>query len=140
MTWGVSFYKDESGALPAQDFLRTCPVTVRSHLTAVLKAVRDAPPTRFSGGGQWEAMHGSMGGYFEVRATGPGRRQYRLFCRLENGSIEHLQRCGFDRPQLVVIAGMIKPNAKLFSDREYEKHVRVHGERYLETYPRPVTS
>jgi len=30
-----------------------------------------APPPRFSGGGKWEAMHGDMAGYYEVRATGP---------------------------------------------------------------------
>ena len=34
----------------------------------------------------WEAMHGEMGGYYEIRVTGPGREHFRLFCRLENGT------------------------------------------------------
>jgi hypothetical protein len=32
----------------------------------------------------WEAMHGSMGGYYEIRVSGPGKVQYRLFCILDN--------------------------------------------------------
>lgn len=28
-------------------------------MLAVLKAVADAPPPQFSGGGKWEAMHGA---------------------------------------------------------------------------------
>jgi hypothetical protein len=50
---------------------------------AVLKAVSEAPPPRFSGGGYWEAMHDEMAGYYEVRVDGPKRRHYRLFCVLE---------------------------------------------------------
>lgn len=42
---------------------------------AVLEAVRAAPPPAFSGGGKREAMHGTMAGYYEIRVTGPGRRQ-----------------------------------------------------------------
>ena len=60
-------------------------------LIAVVKAVADAPPPAFSGGGKWEAMHGSMRGYHEIRVTGPGRRHYRLFCILDNGSAEELE-------------------------------------------------
>lgn len=73
---------------------------------AVLEAVRRAPPPAFSGGGKWEAMHGTMGGYYEIRVTGPGRRQYRLFCCLENGTPEELTERGFTEPQIVVINGM----------------------------------
>lgn len=51
-------------------------------MLAVLDAVAEAPP-QFSGGGKWEAMRGTMGGYYEVRSTGPNREQFRLFCILE---------------------------------------------------------
>ena len=104
----------------------------------MLEAVRAAPPPAFSGGGKWEAMHGSMGGYYEIRVTGPGRRHYRLFCILDNGSADELAERGFAAPQIVVINGMVKPNASLFTDGEYEKHVRRLGDRYLATLPRPI--
>jgi len=100
--------------------------------------VRDAPPPQFSGGGKWEAMHGAMGGYYEVRVTGPGRMHYRLFCRLENGTAEELSERGFDRPQIVVINGMSKRNATVFSDREYKTGVRDLGDDYLSNLPRLI--
>ena len=52
-------------------------------IVAVVKAVADAPPPAFSGGGKWEAMHGEMSGFYEVRVDGPKRRHCRLFCFLE---------------------------------------------------------
>lgn len=82
MAWDVIFYAAANGSVPADDFLRGCPKKVRARLIATLDAVAEAPPPRFSGGGQWEAMHGDMGGYYEVRAQGPGREQFRLFCIL----------------------------------------------------------
>ena len=83
MPWGVVYYRTADGQVPADEFLDRCPDKVEATILAVLEAVRRAPPPAFSGGGKWEAMHGSMGGYYEIRVTGPGRRQYRLFCRLE---------------------------------------------------------
>lgn len=109
-----------------------------ANLLAVLKVVRAAPPPAFSGGGKWEAMHGTMGGYYEIRGTGPGREHFRLFCRLENGTEAELAERGFDRPHIVVINGMRKPNAQLFSDSEYRKHVRNLGDVYLGDVPRSV--
>ncbi|MCK9247650.1 MAG: hypothetical protein M0P31_01540 [Solirubrobacteraceae bacterium] len=105
---------------------------------AILEAVRAAPPPAFSGGGKWEAMHGSMAGYYEIRLTGPGRRHYRLFCILENGTSDDLAARGFDAPQIVVVNGMVKPNATLFTDREYARHVRALGDDYRSRLPRPV--
>lgn len=32
-------------------------------------------------------MNGTMGGYYEIRVTGPARAQYRLFRRLGNGTL-----------------------------------------------------
>jgi hypothetical protein len=48
-------------------------------MAAVLKAVAEAPPNAFAGGGYWEAMHGTMAGYYEVRVNGRDRRHCRLF-------------------------------------------------------------
>ena len=140
MPWGIVYYADKDGNAPALEFLMSCPVKVRAKLAAVLDAVRAAPPPAFSGGGKWEAMHGSMGGYYEIRVTGPGRQHYRLFCVLDNGTSEELAKRGFDRPQIAVINGLVKANATLFTDSEYGKHVRRPGERYLATVPRPIAT
>jgi len=138
MSWGIVYYEDAQGNVPADEFLDSCPTKVEATLLAVLQAVRDAPPPQFSGGGKWEAMHGAMNGYYEIRVTGPDRTQYRLFCRLENGTPEQLAQRGFASPQIVVINGMAKPTRTLFSDREYKKYVRDLGDRYIATLPRPV--
>lgn len=71
MAWDVVYYKAPDRTVPAIDFLDGCPVKVAANLLAVLDAVAESPPPQYSGGGKWEAMHGSMGGYYEVRATGP---------------------------------------------------------------------
>lgn len=95
MVWGVVYYMTKAGKVPAEKFLDACPAKVDARFAAVLDAVRKAPPPQFSGGGYWEAMQGSMGGYYEIRLTGPGRRQYRLFCILDNGSSKELRERGF---------------------------------------------
>jgi hypothetical protein len=138
MGWGVVYFKTADGLVPAENFLDACPPKVEATILAVLEAVRAAPPPAFSGGGKWEAMHGSMAGYYEIRVTGPGRRQYRLFCLLDNGSPDELDARGFDRPQIAVINGMVKANAKLFTDAEYKKNVRALGEEYLSALPRRI--
>ncbi len=138
MQWGIAYYQAPDGSIPGLGFLDGCPVKVAANIYAVLEAVRAAPPPAFSGGGKWEAMHGTMAGYYEIRTTGPGRQHYRLFCRLENGSTAELKALGFDRPQIVVINGMAKKNASLFSDRDYEKHVRYLGDEYVRRTPTPV--
>jgi len=136
--WAVAYYQAPDGSIPGRDFLLSSPNNVAANLFAVLEAVRAAPPPAFSGGGKWEAMHGAMAGYYEIRGTGPGRLHYRLFCRLENGTTAELKALGFDEPQIVVINGMVKKNASLFTDRQYKKHVRDLGDDYLSRTPRPV--
>ena len=79
-----------------------------------------------------------MNGYYEVRRIGPGREHYRLYCILENGTPEELAERGFDGPRIVVINGLCKRNATLFSNAEYKRHVRDHGSRCHATLPRPV--
>lgn len=138
MKWGIAYYQAPDGAVPVREFLDGCSAKVRAKLLAVLEAVRQAPPPAFSGGGKWEAMHGDMGGYYEIRCTGPGRAHFRLFCILENGTEQELEKLGFDGPQIIVINGMRKPNAQLFTDAEYRKHVRVLGEAYRSDVPRSI--
>jgi Txe/YoeB family toxin of Txe-Axe toxin-antitoxin module len=140
MPWGVVYYRTRRGYVPAEEFLDACPVKVEATILAVLEAVRAAPPPAFSGDGKWEAMHGSMSGYYEIRVTGPGRRHYRLFCLLDNGTDAELRKRGFDRPQIAVINGMVKKHMTEFTDAEYRKHVRDHGNHYLATFPRPIAT
>lgn len=139
MKWGIVYCETKGGKVPAEEFLQRCPAKVEARFYAVLEAVRDAPPPRFSGGGYWEAMHGGMGGYFEIRLTGPGRRQYRLFCILDNGSRKELGERGFDRPQIAAITGMRKDSGRKFSERDYSK-VRKLGSEYLRDCPRRIAT
>jgi hypothetical protein len=82
-------------------------------------------------------MHGTMAGYFEARKQGPGREQFRLFCLLENGSVEELARRGFRRPAIAVIAGLRKPWMTTFSEKEYGA-IRQMGEDHKSRYPRRI--
>ncbi len=100
---------------------------------AVVKAVADAPPPAFSGGGKWEAMHGNMGGYYEVRVDGPSRHHYRLFCVLERDGAA----LGIGGPSLVILTGMDKGFRTTFSEADYAK-VRVVGDEYRRRAPRSV--
>ena len=62
------FDNDVNQSIPGQNFLNNiCPEKVRTTFRAVLIAVAKAPPKRFAGGGYWEAMHGDMSGWYEVR-------------------------------------------------------------------------
>jgi hypothetical protein len=84
-------------------------------------------------------MHGAMGGWFEIRLTGPGREQFRLFCLLENGTIHEMAKRGLPRPAIAVITGMRKPWRTTFSDRDYE-HVRDLGTEHQRNYPRKLAT
>jgi hypothetical protein len=103
------YYKAADGSVPALEFLDACPGKIDAEFTAVLDAVAAAPPPQFSGGGKREAMHGTMTGWHEIRVTGPGREQFRLFCLLENADDEELMRRGLRKPAITVITGMRKP-------------------------------
>lgn len=116
----------------------TLPPKIAARFDVVLDTIRHAPPPRFSGGGFWEAMHGTMNGYYEIRITGPGRVQHRLFCILDNADGEGLAERGFDEPQVAVINGISKRSGERFTDAEYERAVRDLGDNYLATLPRRV--
>lgn len=132
--WFIEFLQDpESNSVPARAFLESCPQSVADKFAAVLKAVAEAPPPAFRGGGYWEAMHGDMAGYYEIRIDGPQRRHYRLFCVLENPGTG----VGLKGPSLVVLCGMEKPFRTTFSKRDYAR-VRDLGERFRSSVPRSI--
>lgn len=133
--YGVAYFRrhlddDPAMATPGREFLRACPIKVRATMIAVLTQVAAAPPIRFAGGGYWEAMHGQMTGYHEVRVDGPGRRHYRLFCLLDSQA----QGLG---PLLVVIAGADKPFRTTFGEDVY-RVVRNLGDEYKGRQPRSL--
>jgi len=69
LPWAVIFHQAPGKRMPALEFLDDCPGTIDAQFTAVLDAVAAAPPPRFAGGGKWEAMYGTMSGWYEIRAT-----------------------------------------------------------------------
>jgi len=135
-TYLIAYFKrhhddDPGQAIPGREFLRSCPPKVRATMSAVLTQVAAAPPHRFAGGGYWEAMHGEMAGYHELRVDGPGRHHYRLFCLLDT------QAHGLG-PLLVVLTGAHKPFRTTFPESIYAD-VRALGEEYLKRNPRSVS-
>ena len=135
--WAIVYYETRDGSAPALEFLDGCPGKIDAQFVAVLDAVAAAPPPQFSGGGKWEAMHGSMGGWHEIRLTGPGREQFRLFCVLENAPDEKLLRRGFTKPAIAVVTGMRKPWRTKFSETDYSR-VRRLGDEHKANHPRRI--
>jgi hypothetical protein len=136
--WRIHFFQrhaadDPSKGVPGREFLGACPDKVKMTMLAVLKAVADAPPPQFSGGGKWKAMHGSMAGYHEVTVNGPNRHHYRLFCLLERDG----GALGLGGPSLVVLAGLDKAFMTTLSENDYAK-VRALGDEYRARSPRSV--
>jgi hypothetical protein len=127
----VYFKRIRDSSVPAREFLRDCPASVRAKFSAVLVTVASAPPKKFSGGGYWEAMHGEMIGWYEVRVSGPNRRQFRLFCFLD------YQAIGEENPLLSVITGMDKAFQTVFKASEYQK-VCLLGLEYWSVNPRSL--
>jgi hypothetical protein len=122
---------DPTRATPGHEFLNACPTKVRALMRAVLAQVAAAPPKRFAGGGFWEAMSGDMSGWFEVRADGPKRHHYRLFCLLDYEAEAR------EKPLLVVIAGLDKPFKTTLTDSQYLA-VRALRDEYRCRNPRSV--
>jgi hypothetical protein len=79
----------------------------------------------------WEAMHGEMTGYHEVRVTGPGREQFRLFCLLDSDGP------GLAGPAIVALDGRRKPFMTKFSSSEYAAVKKV-GDAYKARSPRRI--
>jgi hypothetical protein len=104
-------------------------------IVAVVKAVADAPPPAFSGGGKWEAMRGDMAGFYEIRVDGPKRRHYRLFCILERdgGGV------GLGGPSVVLLTGREKAFMTVLPAADYAE-IRALGAEYRRRIPRSVMS
>lgn len=86
--WLIHYFQhhpddDASSAVPARDFLESLPPATAADFGAVLDAVAKAPLPAFSGGGKWEAMHGNMGGIYEVRITSRGANHASFACWYE---------------------------------------------------------
>jgi hypothetical protein len=136
--WSIHFFQrhehdDQSKPVPGRKFLDSCPDKVRMTMLAVLKAVADAPPPSWSGGGKWEAMHGDMKDYYEVRVDGPKRHHYRLFCVLERKGAD----VGLGGPSIVVLTGLDKPFLTVIAPSDYAA-VRVLGDEYRARKPRSI--
>lgn len=124
--WHIHFFQrdrrdDPARAIPALEFLDSLPVKVRAEINAVLDAVAEAPPPAFSGGGKWEAMHGDMAGFCEVRVTGGGMN-HRLFCILERDAVD------LGGSSIVAIDGLSKPRRSAASLRDYGRALQHRDE------------
>lgn len=126
--WRIQFFcrhpeDDPSESVPALAFLESLPSKVAAEFHAVLDAVAEAPPPSFSGGGKWQAMHGNMSGFFEVRVRG-GRMNHRLFCLLERDARD------LGGPSIICIAGLSKPPRSPAREQDYRR-VRSLGAEFL---------
>ena len=125
--WLIHFFQrhvadDESQSVPAIDFLGQLPQKVQAELLAVLDAVAEAPPPAFSGGGgKWEAMHGEMSGFFEIRAQGGGMN-HRLFCLLERNAAD------LGGSSIVVVSGLSKPKRSAVDPKDYRRALLMRSE------------
>jgi len=133
-SWEVRVFQrhredDAMETCPAEVFLDACPESVAIDLIAFIDAVAASPPPQFTGGDMWEAMHGSMRGFYEARTRGPDRRLYRLFCILER------EAPGLIGPSIVVIDGLSKPNNSAFTTADYDA-IRHLGEEFRRRTPR----
>lgn len=72
-----------------------------------------------------------MSGWFELRADGPRRHHYRLFCLLDYEAKAH------EKPLLVVIDGRDKPFRTVLSEKDYAD-VWALGEEYRKRNPRSI--
>lgn len=117
--WRVHFFQrhksdDPSEIVPAIEFLDSLPPKGAAEIHAVLDAVAAAPPTSFSGGGKWEAMHGAMAGFYEVRVQ-HHEMNYRLFCILEREAAD------LGGSSIVCLGGLSKPRRTAAHSRDYKK-------------------
>jgi len=137
--WSIVYYQADDDTVPGLEFLDGCSGKLEGEFIAVLDAVAAAPPPQFSGGGKWEAMHGEMTGYHEIRLTGPSREQFRLCCLLENGTDDELRKRGLTKPAIAVLDGRRKPHRTTLSAADY-RAVKKLGEDHKRKYPRRIAS
>ncbi len=80
----------------------------------MLDAVAEAPPPSFAGGEKWEAKHGDMAGFYEVRVQGHGRN-HRLFCLLIRDAAD------LEGSPIVCLGGLSKPRRQPAEARDYAR-------------------
>ena len=134
--WGVEYFMrhgadDPQQTVPGRDFLSSLPPKVRARFVTLLEVIADGPPMSF-GGGYWEAMHGTMAGFYEVRVDAKDTH-YRLFCMLERDGT----KVGLAGPSVIVIDGRTKPFRTVLSASDYAEVKRL-GSEYLARRPRSV--
>lgn len=127
----VYFAGPMTGNMPTpKEFFNALPVKVQAKLTSILVAVATAPPGRFAGGGYWEAMHGQMRGFYEIRADFQ-KMHYRLICLLDYEAL------GSSWPLLVIVAGLSKSIGTTIKPEVYAD-VKSAGLKYLSANPRAI--
>ena len=117
--WLVHFLQravvdDVHESVPTIDFLDGLPPKVAAEIDAVLDAVAEAPPPAFAGGGKWEAMHGDMAGFYEVRVQGGGMN-HRLLCLLIRDADD------LGGSSIVCLGGLSKPRREKADPRDYRR-------------------
>jgi hypothetical protein len=117
--WRIHFFRrhrddDLATSVPALEFLERIPLKAAAEIHAILDAVSKAPPPSFSGGGKWEAMHGEMAGFFEVRVRAGGAN-HRLFCILERTAVD------LGGPSIVCLGGLSKPPRSAARPRDHHQ-------------------
>ena len=96
-------------------------------LTAIVVAVRDAPPPSFPPSNMWHVMHDEMKGFYEARDEHDGQL-YRVFCVLDSQAPEH----GLDAKALTLICGGAKPVRSPMDKSVYDEAL-AHRQDYLAT-------
>lgn len=128
----VVFFAPESEKVPPGiDYLDSCSAAIRGRFLALLVEIANAPPFRFRGGGLWEAMHGDMTGWFEVRVNFNRASHHRLFCVLDH------QAKNYEERLLVVITGRTKKHSTTLKGSEYRK-IKKLGDEYFSQNPRSI--
>ena len=117
--WLIHFFErhpddDPNRSVPVRDFFDALPAKVVAEIQAVLDAVADAPSPAFSGGGKWEAMHGLMAGFFEIRVRA-GSLNYRVFCVLERDAED------LGGSSIVAIDSLSKAKRSAAETRDYRR-------------------
>ena len=112
---------DPGESVPALDFFEGLTAKIAAEINAVLDAVAEAPPPSFAGGGKWEAMHGDMAGFYEVRVQGDGRN-HRLFCLLIRDAVD------LGGSSIVCLGGLSKPRRQAAEARDYARIRSYRGE------------
>lgn len=124
--WLIHFFQrhpddDANESVPAADFLDSLTHRGRTEVHAVLDAVAEAPPPTFSGGGKWEAMHGEMAGFYEIRTRSDGMN-HRLLCVLERNATD------LGGPSIICITGLSKPPRTAAKTKDYRDARRLYKE------------